>query len=409
VNPFVTLRIALRAVLRNKMRSFLTTLGIIIGVAAVIAMMAIGAGAKAQVEAAFSAMGTNLLIVLPGSTTAGGSFGGFGTMPTLTWDDLAAIRNEVPTVKGAAPSMRSNQSLVSGEMNWTTGVTGTTPEYFEIRSWAISSGAAFTQSDVDTGAKVIVLGQTVTDKLFGASANPVGQVVRVGNTPFVIAGVAARKGQSATGQDYDDAAFIPVTTFAQRIQGGLGKFLTGQIFVQATSSQATTRALEDVRALLRDRHRLGPGAEDDFSIRNLSEIAGAQQQGTETMTTLLASVAAVSLLVGGIGIMNIMLVSVTERTREIGIRMAIGAKPKSILAQFLIEALVLSLAGGLIGVALGVSVATWLAGRFKWPMQIQVDVITVSVGFSALVGIVFGLYPARKASRLDPIDALRYE
>ncbi len=409
MNPFVTLRIALRAVLRNKMRSFLTTLGIIIGVAAVIAMMAIGAGAKAQVEAAFSAMGTNLLIVLPGSTTAGGSFGGFGTMPTLTWDDLAAIRNEVPTVKGAAPSMRSNQSLVSGEMNWTTGVTGTTPEYFEIRSWAISSGAAFTQSDVDTGAKVIVLGQTVTDKLFGASANPVGQVVRVGNTPFVIAGVAARKGQSATGQDYDDAAFIPVTTFAQRIQGGLGKFLTGQIFVQATSSQATTRALEDVRALLRDRHRLGPGAEDDFSIRNLSEIAGAQQQGTETMTTLLASVAAVSLLVGGIGIMNIMLVSVTERTREIGIRMAIGAKPKSILAQFLIEALVLSLAGGLIGVALGVSVATWLAGRFKWPMQIQVDVITVSVGFSALVGIVFGLYPARKASRLDPIDALRYE
>jgi putative ABC transport system permease protein len=409
VNPFVTLRIALRAVLRNKMRSFLTTLGIIIGVAAVIAMMAIGAGAKAQVEAAFSAMGTNLLIVLPGSTTAGGSFGGFGTMPTLTWDDLAAIRNEVPTVKGAAPSMRSNQSLVSGEMNWTTGVTGTTPEYFEIRSWAISSGAAFTQSDVDTGAKVIVLGQTVTDKLFGASANPVGQVVRVGNTPFVVAGVAARKGQSATGQDYDDAAFIPVTTFAQRIQGGLGKFLSGQIFVQATSSQATTRALEDVRALLRDRHRLGPGADDDFSIRNLSEIAGAQQQGTETMTTLLASVAAVSLLVGGIGIMNIMLVSVTERTREIGIRMAIGAKPKSILAQFLIEALVLSLAGGLLGVALGVSVATWLAGRFKWPMQIQVDVITVSVGFSALVGIVFGLYPARKASRLDPIDALRYE
>ncbi len=409
MNPLVTLRIALRAVLRNKMRSFLTTLGIIIGVAAVIAMMAIGAGAKAQVEAAFSAMGTNLLIVLPGSTTAGGSFGGFGTMPTLTWDDLAAIRNEVPTVKSAAPSMRSNQSLVSGELNWTTNVTGTTPEYFDIRAWPIAVGSAFTQSDVDTAAKVVVLGQTVVDRLYGPSANPVGQTVRIGNTPFVVAGVAARKGQSATGQDYDDAAFIPVTTFAQRIQGGLGKFLTGQIFVQATSAQTTARALEDVRALLRDRHRLGPGADDDFSIRNLSEIAGAQQQGTETMTTLLASVAAVSLLVGGIGIMNIMLVSVTERTREIGIRMAIGAKPRSILAQFLIEALVLSLAGGLIGVALGVGVATWLAGKFRWPMQIQVDVITVSVGFSALVGVVFGLYPARKASRLDPIDALRYE
>ncbi len=409
MNPFVTLRIALRAVLRNKMRSFLTTLGIIIGVAAVIAMMAIGAGAKAQVEAAFSAMGTNLLIVLPGSTTAGGSFGGFGTMPTLTWDDLAAIRNEVPTVKSAAPSMRSNQSLVSGELNWTAGVTGTTPEYFDIRAWSIAQGAAFTQGDVDMGAKVVVLGQTVVDRLYGATANPVGQTVRIGTTPFVVAGVAARKGQSANGQDYDDAAFIPVTTFAQRIQGGLGKFLQGQIFVQATSASTTNRALEDVRALLRDRHRLAPGADDDFSIRNLSEIAGAQAQGTETMTTLLASVAAVSLLVGGIGIMNIMLVSVTERTREIGIRMAIGAKPRSILAQFLIEALVLSLAGGLLGVGLGVGVASWLAGKFRWPMQIQVDVITVSVAFSAMVGIVFGLYPARKASRLDPIDALRYE
>ena len=409
MNPFVTLRIALRAVLRNKMRSFLTTLGIIIGVAAVIAMMAIGAGAKAQVEAAFSAMGTNLLIVLPGSTTSGGSFGGFGSMPTLTWDDLAAIKSEVSTVKAAAPALRSNQSIVSDEMNWTTSVTGTTPEYFEIRSWPMSSGASFTQADVDAGAKVIILGQTVVTRLWGGAANPVGQSVRVGKTPFTIVGVAARKGQSATGQDYDDAAFIPSTTFAQRIQGGLGKFMTGQMFVQAVSPEAVPRALEDIRTLLRERHHIPPGGDDDFSIRNLSEIAGAQAQGTETMTTLLASVAAVSLLVGGIGIMNIMLVSVTERTREIGIRMAIGAKPASILLQFLIEALVLSIAGGLLGVALGVGVAGWLAGKFHWPMQIQVDVIMISVGFSALVGIVFGLYPARKASRLDPIDALRYE
>jgi putative ABC transport system permease protein len=409
MNPFVTLRIALRAIIRNLMRSFLTTLGIIIGVAAVIAMMAIGAGAKAQVEQAFAAMGTNLLIVLPGSTTAGGSFGGFGSMPTLTWDDLAAIKNEVGTVKAIAPSLRSNQSLVSDEMNWTTSVTGTTPDYFDIRNWPVAQGALFTQADVDGGSKVIVLGQTVVSRLYGETANPVGQTVRVGNTPFTVVGVAAKKGQSANGQDYDDAAFIPSTTFAHRIQGGLGKFLSGQMYVQATSSETTQRALEDVRAVLRDRHHLPPGVDDDFSIRNLSEIAGAQAQGTDTMTTLLASVAAVSLLVGGIGIMNIMLVSVTERTREIGIRMAIGAKPGSILLQFLIEALVLSLAGGLIGVALGVGVATYLAGRFKWPMQIQVDVIAVSVGFSALVGVVFGLYPAQKASQLDPIDALRYE
>ena len=409
MNPLVTLRIALRAILRNTMRSFLTTLGIIIGVAAVIAMMAIGAGAKAQVEEAFAAMGTNLLIVLPGSTTAGGSFGGFGSMPTLTWDDLAAIRTEVATVKAAAPSLRSNQSLVSEEMNWTTSVTGTTPEYFDIRNWPIAQGAAFTQADVDAGAKVIILGHTVVARLYGPSANPVGQSVRVGNTPFNVVGVAAKKGQSASGQDYDDAAFIPATTFAHRIQGGLGKFMNGQMYVQATSSENTQRALEDVRALLRDRHHIAPGGDDDFSIRNLTEIAGARAQGTETMTTLLASVAAVSLLVGGIGIMNIMLVSVTERTREIGIRMAIGAKPNSIMLQFLIEALVLSIAGGLAGVGLGVGVAAYLAGKFHWPMQIQVDVISISVGFSALVGIVFGLYPARKASQLDPIDALRYE
>jgi putative ABC transport system permease protein len=391
------------------MRSFLTTLGIVIGVAAVIAMMAIGAGAKAQVEAAFAAMGTNLLIILPGSTTSGGSFGGFGSMPTLTWDDLAAIKTEVPSVKAAAPQLRANQSLVSDQLNWTTSTIGTTPEYFEIRSWDVAEGAIFSQGDVDAGSKVVVLGQTVVERLFGPSADPVGQTIRIGNTPFSVVAVLARKGQSPSGQDYDDAAYIPATTFAHRIQGGLGKFLTGTVYVQATSSEATSVALGEVRMLLRDRHHLAPGAEDDFSIRNLSEIAGARQQGTETMTTLLASVAAVSLLVGGIGIMNIMLVSVTERTREIGLRMAIGAKPRSILAQFLIEALVLSLAGGLLGIGLGLGSATWLAGRFHWPMAIQVDVIGVSVGFSALVGIVFGLYPARKASQLDPIDALRYE
>jgi putative ABC transport system permease protein len=409
MNPIQTLRVALRAITRNKLRAFLTTLGIVIGVGAVIAMMAIGAGAKARVEEAFAAMGTNVLIILPGSTSSGGVRGGFGSMPTLTWDDLAAIRNDVGTVKMAAPTMRSSMPVVSEENNWTTSVTGTSPEYFDIRNWPIVIGVAITQGDVDGGTKVIVLGQTVVDKLYGPNANPVGQSVRVGSTPFQVVGVASKKGQSATGQDYDDAAFIPFTTFAHKVQGGLGKYLQGQVMVAATSSDTTLRAQLDITAVLRDRHHLAPGDEDDFSIRNLSEIAGAQQQGTETMTMLLASVAAVSLLVGGIGIMNIMLVSVTERTREIGIRMAVGAEPHHILTQFLIEALSLSVAGGLIGVAAGVGTALWLAGRFHWPMLIQPDVITVSVGFSALVGIVFGIYPARKASQLDPIDALRFE
>jgi putative ABC transport system permease protein len=409
LNPLQTLRVALRAIWRNKMRSFLTTLGIIIGVAAVIAMMAIGAGAKAQVEAAFAAMGTNLLVLQSGSSRAGGVRGGFGSQPTLTWDDLAAIREEISSVKAAAPQLRSNQSIVGEETNWTTGVIGTTPEYFEIRSWPIALGAAFTESDVEGGAKVVVLGQTVVERLFGASADPVGQTVRIAGKPFEVVGVAAKKGQSAQGQDYDDTAFIPMTTFAQNIQSGLTKYISGQIYVAATSSDTTTRAQKDITSLLRDRHRIGPRAEDDFQIRNLAEIAGAQQEGTETMTTLLASVAAVSLLVGGIGIMNIMLVSVTERTREIGVRMAIGAKPRNILLQFLIEALALSMAGGLLGVALGVGVARYLAARFQWPMLIQPDVIGISVAFSAFVGIVFGLYPARKASRLDPIDALRFE
>ena len=409
MNPFLTLRVALRAILRNKLRAFLTTLGIVIGVGAVIAMMAIGAGAKAQVEQAFAAMGTNVLIILPGSTSSGGVKGGFGSMPTLTWDDLTAIRSEVPTVKAAAPSLRSSMPVVGEDQNWTTSITGTSPEYFDIRNWPIATGSPITQADVDGATKVIVLGQTVATKLYGNNANPVGQMVRVGSTPFQVVGVASKKGQSATGQDYDDAAFIPYSTFAQKVQGGLGKFLQGQIMVAATSSETTTRAQQDITALLRDRHHVAKGDDDDFSIRNLSEIADARQQGTQTMTLLLASVAAVSLLVGGIGIMNIMLVSVTERTREIGIRMAVGAEPHHILTQFLIEALSLSIAGGFIGVVAGVGTATWLANRFQWPVLIQPDVIAVSVGFSALVGIIFGIYPARKASQLDPIDALRFE
>jgi putative ABC transport system permease protein len=404
-----TLRLALRALYRNKTRSFLTALGIIIGVAAVIAMMAIGEGAKKTIEDQFAAMGTNLLIVMSGSSSAGGARGGAGSMPTLTWDDLKAIQTQIPTVAAAAPSLRTNATVVGEEQNWSTQVTGTTPDYFVIRNWKIAKGTGFTSSDIDAGTKVVILGQTVVTKLYGASADPVGQMVRIKNIPFQVLGVAAVKGQSAQGQDYDDAVFIPSSTFQAKIQGGLQAYLAGSIMIAATSPSTTAVAERAVGDLLRERHHIRPGAEDDFSIRNLAEMASAQAEGTKTLTTLLASVAAVSLLVGGIGIMNIMLVSVTERTREIGVRMAVGAKPRNILAQFLVEALVLSVAGGLIGVGIGVYTAGKLAAQFGWPMLIRPDIVVISVVFSGVVGVVFGLYPARKASRLDPIDALRYE
>ena len=404
-----TMRVALRALMRNKMRSFLTTLGIIIGVAAVIAMVAIGEGAKARVEEAFASMGSNLLIIQPGATNSGGSHGGFGTAANLTWDDLKAIQNEVPTVHLSAPYLRTNASLLSEDQNWTTQVAGVSPDYFDIRSWPVARGARFTQSDVEAGNKLVLLGQTVVDKLYGTSADPVGQQVRIKNVPFTVIGVLQKKGQSPVGQDYDDCAFVPVTTFGSKIQGGLKNYISGIIFVSAVSQDATSQAEKEISNLLRDRHHQQPGQDDDFSIRNLQEMASAQQEGTKTLTTLLASIAAVSLVVGGIGIMNIMLVSVTERTREIGLRMAVGAKPRNILLQFLVEALTLSTMGGIIGVLLGLLVAAQLASKFGWPTLIRPDIIVIAVGFSALVGIGFGLYPARKASQLDPIDALRYE
>jgi putative ABC transport system permease protein len=409
VNIFQTLRLALRALYRNKTRSFLTALGIIIGVAAVIAMMAIGEGAKKLIEDQFAAMGTNLLIVTSGSSSAGGARGGSGSMPSLTWEDLKAIQTQISSVAAAAPSLRTNATVLGEEQNWSTQVTGTTPDYFIIRNWKISRGTGFTSSDIESGTKVAILGQTVVNQLYGTNADPIGMMVRIKNIPFQVVGVAAVKGQSAQGQDYDDAVFVPSSTFQSKIQGGLQAYISGSIMIAATSPQTTAIAERDVGDLLRERHRIRPGGEDDFSVRNLAEMASAQAEGTKTLTTLLASVAAVSLLVGGIGIMNIMLVSVTERTREIGVRMAVGAKPRNILAQFLVEALVLSVAGGLIGVGIGVYTAGRLGAQFGWPTLIRPDIVIISVVFSGVVGVVFGLYPARKASRLDPIDALRYE
>ncbi len=403
------LRVAVRALLRNKMRSFLTTLGVIIGVSAVIAMVAIGEGAKARVEESFASMGSNLLVVLSGTTTASGAHGGFGSMPTLTWDDLKAIRSEASAVRYASPQLRSTQQVISDDQNWATSINGVSPEYFPMRSWSAAMGSLITQSDIEAGSKVVVLGQTVVDKLYGSNADPTGHSVRIMKIPFQIIGVLARKGQSATGQDYDDAVFVPYTTFRAKIQGGLQKFIAGSIMVGAASGDATVRAQSQITNLLRDRHHIALGADDDFSIRNLAEMANAQQEGVKTLTTLLASIAAVSLIVGGIGIMNIMLVSVTERTREIGIRMAVGARPRDVLSQFLVEALALSSAGGIIGILLGLLAANRLAANFGWPILIRYDIIAIAVGFSGLVGVVFGLYPAQKASRLDPIDALRYE
>jgi putative ABC transport system permease protein len=409
MTPLETFRIAVHAILRNKLRSFLTTLGVIIGVAAVIAMVAIGEGAKARVEESFASMGTNLLIVQSGSTSAGGARGGFGSLPTLTWEDLQAIQSEIASVRAAAPVLRTNAQVVSEEQNWTTNITGTAPEYFEIRRWPVATGALFSQSEIDGGAKVVLLGQTVVDNLYGSYVDPVGQMVRIMNVPFEVVGVLAKKGQSTMGQDYDDGVFVPYTTFQAKIQGGLQKYIPGSIFVGTTSSEATARVQVQVTDLLRDRHHIRPRMEDDFSIRNMTEMASAQQEGTETLTTLLANIAAVSLLVGGIGIMNIMLVSVTERTREIGLRMAVGAKPRDILTQFLVEALTLSVTGGLLGVVLGLGSARQLALQYGWPSLVRPDIVLLAVGFSALVGVGFGLYPALRASRLDPITALRFE
>ncbi len=409
MNLWQTIRVAVRALRRNKLRSFLTTLGIIIGVGAVIATVAIGEGAKAKVQEAFASMGSNLLIIMPGTSVAGGAHGGFGSMPTLTWDDLKAIQSEVASVELAAPLLFSNMQVASEEQNWSTRVSGTTPDYFTIRNWPMAKGRPLSQSDVDTGAKVAVLGQTVVDKLYGPNSDPVGQTLRIKSVPFLVIGVMAKKGQSPVGTDYDDAVSIPTTAYLSKIQGGLKNYLSGMIFVGARSLEATRRAEIEIAALLRDRHHLQGGIDDDFSIRNLTEMASAQEQGTKTLTTLLSSIAAVSLLVGGIGIMNIMLVSVTERTREIGLRMAVGAKPRQILIQFLVESLTLSTLGGLLGIAAGLVTAQRLASTFDWPMLIRPDVIVIAVGFSGLVGVVFGLYPATRAAALDPIDALRYE
>jgi putative ABC transport system permease protein len=409
MSPWIVVVIAVRALLRNKMRSFLTMLGVIIGVGAVVSITAIAAGARARVAQTFEAMGSNMLVVRSGSSRWGGVRGGAGSQPTLTWDDLEEIKTEIPSVRLAAPVLGTSAQVMAEGANWSSNVQGTTEEYFEIRNWKIQSGRGLSAADVELGAKVAVIGKTVVDELFGPWLDPVGQIIRVNRIPFEVIGVAESKGNSGWGGDQDDVVFVPVSTFRAKLQGGLGQFLDGSIFVGASSQQETARAEAEITALLRARHRIRDGEEDDFSVRNLSDIATSQQESADTMTALLGGIALVSLIVGGIGIMNIMLVSVTERTREIGLRMAVGAKPGNILTQFLTEAVVLSSIGGVLGVLAGLGTGFYLVGRFGWPMLIQPGFILVALGFSAIVGIGFGLYPAFKASRFDPIQALRYE
>jgi putative ABC transport system permease protein len=401
------IRVAFRALVRNKMRAMLTMLGIIIGVAAVIAMVSIGQGAQASVQAQIEGIGTNLLFVSAGAQNVGGVRSGSGDTGTntLTVEDLDAIKREVPSVGMVTPTVNARSQLVAGNTNVNTSVQGVSEQYPDIRKWTVQSGSFFTDADVRTAARVIVVGQTVADNLF-PGMDPVGQTLRVANLPFRVTGVMMRKGQDQQGRDQDDVAFAPYTTVQKKV---LGSPRLQVAYASAVSQDATYTAQEQITDLLRQRHKLAPGDPNDFTVRNMTDIAEAANETNNTMTILLACIASVSLLVGGIGIMNIMLVSVTERTREIGIRMAIGARSSAVRSQFLIESIVLSLTGGFIGIVVGIVVSVLIPKLLGWPTLISTMAIIGSVIFSAAVGIFFGYYPARKAAALDPIEALRYE
>ena len=405
-----SMRIAVNALRVNKLRSILTMLGIIIGVAAVIAMVAVGAGAQARVAEQIQSLGSNLIIVLSGSVSQGGIRLGQGTQLTISEDDGYAIQREIPAVQASAPSSRGSGQIVYGNLNWATSIQGVTPSYFEARDWAVVAGRGIVQEDVDGATKVALLGQTTALNLFG-DADPVGQIVRIKKVPFTVVGLLDRKGQNSWGQDQDDVVIIPLSTAKKKVLGvSLSNYRSvNSISVKIRAGEDMQEAEEQMRALLRQRHRLQPQQDDDFWIRNLSEVLQTQEESSKVMTYLLAAIASVSLLVGGIGIMNIMLVSVTERTREIGLRMAIGARGRDILSQFLVEAITLSLLGGVIGIAFGLAGSELISYFAEWRTLVNVESIAVAFGFSALVGVFFGFYPARKAARLDPIDALRYE
>jgi putative ABC transport system permease protein len=425
-----TLKVALRAVGRNKMRSGLTALGIIIGVSAVIAMVGIGNGAKAQVEAQVASLGQDVIQVAAGSSSSRSSVrSGQESASSLTIEDAEAIKNEIPEVIAVSPEVKVKCQIVSGNRNWSTSVYGESPEYFDIRQWPRASGEIFSEQDVRGATKVAVLGSFTAEELFGRE-DPVGEIVRIKNVPFKVIGVLTSKGTSAAGYDQDDDVIVPYTSAMKRLIGQQATVRRGdaqagadpqpervvsqptnlrRINVQAASTEALPEVEKQIVALLRQRHRIDSGRDDDFSVRSQLEISEVATATARTMTLLLAAIASVSLVVGGIGIMNIMLVSVTERTREIGIRMAVGAHRRDILRQFLVEAFTLSSMGGGIGIALGIATSKTLSAVANWPTLISPGSVAIAFLFSAMVGVFFGYYPARKASRLDPIDALRYE
>src|SRR5664280_430641 len=402
---FVILKAAFRALRRNKMRTALTMLGIIIGVGAVIAMVGIGNGAKAQVQARIAALGQNVIMVFAGSVNRGGVYSGFGGAGTLTVEDALAIEKEVPGVSVVSPEVRSGAQLMAGNNNWSTSVMGEGVGYLTLRVWDLEDGSMFSDADVRAAAKVCILGKTTADHLF-PDEDPVGKTIRIKNVPVKVLGLLKAKGASMFGSDQDDTVVVPYTTGMKRFAGVT---MLRMINVQAATAEQMTEVQNGIAELLRERHRLQPGRDDDFLMRNQQEIAEAMSATTEVMTALLAAIASVSLLVGGIGIMNIMLVSVTERTREIGIRMAVGARGRDILLQFLIEAVALSSTGGILGILSGIGGAKLITMIKHWPTLVSPQSIIIAFAFSAAVGVFFGFYPARKASQLDPIDALRYE
>ena len=403
-----SLLIAVRALRVNKMRALLTMLGIIIGIAAVIAMVAIGSGASKMISDQIASIGSNLLLVLPGSVTSGGLRSGSGGTPTLTYDDAKAIKTECPSVANVAPTVRGSAQVVFGNQNWSTIVMGVTPEMLSVRDWPLAAGRNISQSDVDGATKNCLIGQTIAENLFGAT-DPVGKVIRIKKIPITVIGLLEHKGQSPQGQDQDDVIYIPLRTAQRKLFGSQFPNTVGSVMIQAKDADVLKKAEEEVTALLDQRHRIGPSRERDFTVRNLSEILAVSEQSSKVMSLLLGAVASISLIVGGIGIMNIMLVSVTERTREIGIRMAIGARQRDILLQFLTEAVLLTTCGGIIGMGMGVAGAMVISKIMEWPTLISSQAIIIAFLFSAGVGVFFGFYPARKAAGLNPIDALHYE
>jgi putative ABC transport system permease protein len=410
MNLMEALRSALQAITANALRSVLTMLGIIIGVAAVIAMVAIGSGARARVNDQIRSLGANLAIITAGNVQVGGVRLGAGASSSLTDEDSNAIKREIEGIEAAAPFIRTQAQAIHQGTNWSTGIQAITNDFFAAREWDVPVGRMFDPDELRRGEIVAILGQTVATTLFG-DADPIDRIIRVRNTPFKVIGVAAPKGQSAFGQDQDDVIFVPLETGRRRIMGRnyARDRSVASVFVKFEQEAAMANGIEEIRALLRQRHRLPEEAEDDFSIRNLTEIANTATASARTLSFLLAAVAAVSLLVGGIGIMNIMLVSVTERTREIGLRLAVGARPRDVLSQFLIEATTLASIGGALGVALGLAIALAIANTAGWPMLVSPESILIAVGVSGLVGVFFGFYPARRAAKLDPIEALRRE